>query len=136
MQIKNYFMTIATLARSHTWLLLERAPCLFPFPVISHTHSYKVQKSLCLFLKVVIFISFSPFPFYQLFLFPTNFLSFPFPVITPKAIPRQACIVLSVQNSTIFLLSSNAKGSLNLLSHQLCSILYSINKIWTINFFH
>ena len=80
MQIKNYFMTIATLARSHTWLLLDRAPCLsslscdmpskstlhrnssyiphvtsndMPSESTLHrsTHSYKVQKKPTRFLE-------------------------------------------------------------------------------------
>ena len=110
MLIKNYFMTIATLARSHTWLLLERVLCLFSLSCdIAPRTPTKFKKSPRVFFKVVIFISLSPFPWYQLFLFPTNFLSFPFPVIPPKTIPRQACIVLFVQNSTLFLLSSNAR---------------------------
>ena len=103
-------MTIATLARSHTRLLLERALCLFSLSCdIAPRTPTKFKKSPHVFFKVVIFISLSPFPWYQLFLFPTNFISFPFPVIPPKTIPRQACIVLFVQNSTLFLLSSNAR---------------------------
>ena len=77
--------------------LLERAPCLFSLSCdIAPRTPTRFKKSPRVFFKVVIFISLSPFPVYQLFLFPTNFLSFSFPVIPQKTIPdRRAQYFLS-----------------------------------------
>ena len=89
MQIKNYSMTIATLARSHMWLLLERALCLFSLSCdIAPRTPTKFKKSPRVFFKVVIFISLSDHALYINFFFflPISSL-FPFLWFPQKQFP-------------------------------------------------